>query len=183
MKIPTSRTFILSICYLYNFGGRIYLPPFFSNGPAKQRRAGPSCDKPPTNLKVMVGVKASHGNHGRAAGPAEACGSMKASAHQPAAQPRPGRGQRASAGHPTAQPRPDRRRRGDSMTASARNPAAQPRPGRRRRGDSMTASVRHPAAQPRPRRRQLINAGTAGALLDVSAGPAHMTVAQPEQLH
>ena len=30
------------------------MPPFFSNGPAKKRRAGPSCDEPPTNLKVMV---------------------------------------------------------------------------------------------------------------------------------
>ena len=46
--------FTVSICCL---GGEIYLPPFFSNGPANQRRAGPSCDEPPTNLKVMVGVK------------------------------------------------------------------------------------------------------------------------------
>ena len=38
--------FIVSICYLSNFGGAIYLPPFFSNGPANKRRAGPSCDEP-----------------------------------------------------------------------------------------------------------------------------------------
>ena len=36
--------FIVSICYLQNFGGAIYLPPLFSNGPANKRRAGPSCD-------------------------------------------------------------------------------------------------------------------------------------------
>ena len=47
------------------------MPPFFSNGPANQRRAGPSCDKPPTNLKVMVGVKQATETTGeqRAAGP------------------------------------------------------------------------------------------------------------------
>ena len=36
--------FIVSICYLQNFGGAIYLPHSFSHGPANKRRAGPSCD-------------------------------------------------------------------------------------------------------------------------------------------
>ena len=45
------------------------MPPFFLNGLAKQSQASPSCDEPPTNLKVMVGVKASNGNHGQSGGP------------------------------------------------------------------------------------------------------------------
>ena len=44
--------FIVSICYLQNFGGAIYLPPFFSNGPANKRRAGPSCDDLPVSLRT-----------------------------------------------------------------------------------------------------------------------------------
>ena len=43
--------------------------PFFSNGLANQSQAGPSYGEPPTKLKVMVGVKASNGNHGRSCGP------------------------------------------------------------------------------------------------------------------
>ena len=48
------------------------MPPFFSNGPANNRRAGPSCDEPPTNLKVMVGVKARNKNHSQGGGPGSA---------------------------------------------------------------------------------------------------------------
>ena len=41
--------------------------PFCSSGPAHQNQAGPSCESP-TNLKVIMGVKASNGNHGRSGG-------------------------------------------------------------------------------------------------------------------
>ena len=37
---------------LLSLGG-IYLPPFFSNGPANQSQAGPSCDGGPAQLMIL----------------------------------------------------------------------------------------------------------------------------------
>ena len=47
------------------------MPPF----PANQRRAGSSCDEPSTNLKVMLGVKASNGKQNQRGGPGRGQGS------------------------------------------------------------------------------------------------------------
>ena len=66
-----ANVFIVLIYYLQNFGGAIYLPPFFSNSQANKRQACPSCDEPPTNLKVMVGVKARNKNHSQGGGPCQ----------------------------------------------------------------------------------------------------------------
>ena len=52
--------------------GLLIFASFFSKDPAQPSQPGPSCDESQTNLKVMVGVKARNGNHGRSCGPAEA---------------------------------------------------------------------------------------------------------------
>ena len=51
---------------LWGRRGGMYFP---LSSRTAQSQAGTSCDEPPTNLKVIVGVKVSNGNHGRSVGP------------------------------------------------------------------------------------------------------------------